>query len=953
MASPTPAEILGLAGPRGGSRTPTPAEILGLASPPPGGSAGSVQGGVSAKKGGGILGKIAKYSGAQLVGNLGKDVGAYAVGVGPGFVKLGAAVAADVRTEFEHPLRTGGALNPVGGRDKSETYKQVVKPMVQQYKDYYGHDVLHHLYAHPLQPVLDAVTVLSGGAGAIAKGGKIAASAGVISDANKVARFGDRATLVTRSPKLIATGEGPAHTDITSAVPIVKLREQAAAKIRQAKPGSTLGRIRPGGVLGVGGEVKTFGKQIQASATQHALGNLAHYEPYYKATRKLSQDEWTALHIRAMDIHPDDLTELWRGTPAAEVAANPKIRTLVQSPSKRMVAAEPAARALADEGATLFKQVGRLQDETAAMRPDLTKVQASQVLERPVKTITGNPYYFPHTFEPHRATDPFTMTGGGKGVPRLPGTAKQNKGILALTGKIHLRSDVLGPEFLRRVKYVKYDEVHNALIRGAVPVTRRMLDENLGGKLPKGWEYVREKATTKVPFTMRAEGTAHTPIHELIPDPEDLHGSPLSEGFSTADINQAHVTGKKESVYHIVPKATVKAATGEFTKSPDFTRNFVRRPLSVWRAAVLGLRVGFLTNNLIGNSVMYGVKVGGKGALRDLFRAIVETHGRDAGLKILNNAATPAALRADLYKEFFPEQVRGTFGLTQSPSTTLAQTAGRKTGAVWRGATGALPKLTSKVAEEYPRRALVRNAIRRSPEYKRVYAGLPAQTRTFEQAARQVLEGTGGKQYQRFVSRQVNRALGDYLNMSSVERNVLRNTAPFYSWYKAITTTTFHLAADTPLRANILGQLGQIGKQWSDDHLGAVPSFLEGSVGLGHGKGGTVRVLGTQSLNPYATLDQLRRGTQDVGSLGLNPFVMTGLQVYAGAQNGKIAPAKLVWGTAANVVKSLPPARLILKPKPSNLYPNKSRKSEGLGYLGVPIKEYNPVVAAQQAKQGR
>src|SRR4029077_17550152 len=96
---------------------------------------------------------------------------------------------------------------------------------------------------------------------------------------------------------------------------------------------------------------------------------------------------------------------------------------------------------------------------------------------------------------------------------------------------------------------------------------------------------------------------------------------------------------------------------------------------------------------------------------------------------------------------------------------------------------------------------------------------------------------------------------------------------PFYSWYRAIATTTYHLAADTPLRANILGQLGRIGEEQSDTALGEVPSFLRGAIPLGEGPQGTKRVLATQGLNPYATLEQLRRGgVSDYTALGLNPF---------------------------------------------------------------------------------
>lgn len=963
--------VVGLA-PKGGGSTGR--AVVGLA-PSGRGSSGraivGLAGSQAAPKsgGGGFLHDLAKYSGAEVAANLLKDIGTTAIGIGPGIYQGAKALEQGTVAAL-----TGNQKN----LDKFNTgLKQTGKGLAQQYKDYYGHDLAHHIYTHPLQPLLDVATVATGGLGAVAKGGKLAADVGLLSKEAKLAKLGERANLVTRSPRNIATGKGPVHTDITSTKPLVKGRELLAPKVTGTE-GLGVGPVR------VGGEVKRYGKQIQSQATQSAMSRMAPHEVYAKATRRLSHDEWTALHIRAMDIHPADLKILWKGTPLEGVANDAKIEKLALTPSPRMVKAEPQARMLSKQGAQLYRDKKLLREETAAARPELTKTQAEKVLGRPVKTITGEPYYFPHTMEPARNVNPLQSAGGGKGVPRAPGSSKQNLGVLALRGKLHLRTDVLGPEFLRRVKYVKYDEIHNALVRGSIRMTAKQIEE-LGGHPPKGWDYMRTKPAkfeqtvsaepnpdqmripgtqgatqTKtvtaggrsIPPTMRGEGTQHIPIDKLIPNAGDLHDSQLAkEGFTTTDPAQAHQSG---GAYYLIPKATAKAATGEFTRSSDFTHAFIKRPLAVWRAAVLGLRVGFLTNNLIGNSVMYAVHTGGTGALRDLFGAIHESHGRQVALRILDDPATPPGLRTDLYKEFFPEQIQGTFGRTQSPATSPIHQAGRKSVEAARAVTGAIPRLTSKIAEEYPRRALIRNAIRRSPEFKATYKALPTQTRTFETAARNVLEGRGGAAYQRYVSKQVNQALGDYLNLSPFERNVMRNAVPFYSWYRAITVTTTHLAADTPLRAQALAQIGRIGKKQSDKALGEVPSFLRGSVGLGAGADGTKKVLATQGLNPYATLAQLMHGaTTDYTSLGLNPFLEGPMQ-YLQRARGNVSPLNLLASPLVDLVKSLPPSRLIAPPGPSKLYPTRRGfRAQVPGFLGVPVKEYNPNVAAQQARQGR
>jgi hypothetical protein len=143
----------------------------------------------------------------------------------------------------------------------------------------------------------------------------------------------------------------------------------------------------------------------------------------------------------------------------------------------------------------------------------------------------------------------------------------------------------------------------------------------------------------------------------------------------------------------------------------------------------------------------------------------------------------------------------------------LLPTAGGRTVKAAKNVTGAIPAATQAVAETLPRRAAVETFIRQSPEFRTVYKSLPKETRTFDEAARKVLNGEGGAQYQRFVSDQVNHALGNYLNLGPVERKVIRNVLPFYSWYRAIASISFHLAADTPGRALLLKQLGEIGNE--------------------------------------------------------------------------------------------------------------------------------------------
>src|SRR5262245_24748535 len=90
------------------------------------------------KKGRGFLGDLARYSGAEFTSNLAKDVGETAVGVVPGIYSLGKHVENLIDAEVH---------NDKAKRQKAEkNIAAVGTGLVKSYRDYYGHDVLHHLY---------------------------------------------------------------------------------------------------------------------------------------------------------------------------------------------------------------------------------------------------------------------------------------------------------------------------------------------------------------------------------------------------------------------------------------------------------------------------------------------------------------------------------------------------------------------------------------------------------------------------------------------------------------------------------------------------------------------------------------------------------------------------------------------------------------------------------------
>jgi hypothetical protein len=951
-------------------------------------------------KGSSFFGGIA-HDIAAPVEHVAKDIGETAIGIPLGLYGLG-------KTAILHPEQLPG----------------MAKGVVNYYENMYAHDpitVLHNIAKHPTSFLLDVATIADLGTTAGAKIGEIA-------NIERLGNLSKPATLVTRSGRAGDTGVGETITRTTSTKPIVKARQVAVARLSRAID-DTVNQAR--GVHGVGPlEAARYGRAIQAAKAQEAFKRLQPLFPHVKAFNKLNQDERTALNARSLDIHPTPLKEYWGDTPNGK-AITDKVAELMTNPSEKMQAAEPLMRHVSEEGAGLYKLKGVLSEESEKDRPGRFRDMVAGELGRSPEDVQlhGDPFYVPHQREPVKGSGAMQSVGGGKAEPRLLGTAKQNQGELFSRGLLDLHNDVLGPEFNRRVKWLKFWGIHQALKRGAVRISYDKLMSEYDGKAPKGYTFLRtsvpqresqqlaaqitrmerlqadshsvvraakldraharlsdlisgEQADNfigfrkqKIPYAVRGEGT--TPLKNLIPDADDLHDSALSDGFTTDSLKDAHRDESQN--FYLVPNRTARAATGEFTRSSAPLHWINKYPLRVWRSLLLGLRPAFLVNNVVGNSMMYAMKIGGKGAIRDLFGVMREMKGDKVARRLLLDKSTPPEMRAELegqlspIREHFPEQgQQATFGFSQTPATQGLRSYPGKAGRAFNKTTGALPHLTAKVAEQYPREALVRNFIRRSPEFKAVWKQLPSETRSFNDAAGQLLKGKGGAEFQQRISEQVDRSLGNYTHLGPFERNVMRNALPFYAWYRAIAKTTLHLATDNPLRARALFALGQIGAENTLNTT--LPSYLRGAIQLpGQGPGGEERLLSTQSINPYATLGQLSEGVvSNIGALGLNPFIQGALDAYSKVQNAPGATSKnvsisaLLSNMVNGIVMGLPPMAQVFPKGPSNLYPTRgkgdifagvpglgSRESALEAWLGIPIKEPNPVVAAQYHAAGQ
>src|SRR5207247_706094 len=126
----------------------------------------------------------------------------------------------------------------------------------------------------PLGPILDVATIVTGGAGAVAKTGGALARAGAISDASRLARLGRASAIELRSPAARVEGEGLKISGKSlSRNPAIRARQVALDKAMKRLPPTTP----------LLGEYARFARELDRLPRQDALRLQHHMEPYSRA----------------------------------------------------------------------------------------------------------------------------------------------------------------------------------------------------------------------------------------------------------------------------------------------------------------------------------------------------------------------------------------------------------------------------------------------------------------------------------------------------------------------------------------------------------------------------------------------------------------------------------------------------------------------------------------------
>lgn len=341
----------------------------------------------------GILGGVGGF-----LGNLGSDIFTTGKYLLPGLYATGKAVAQDLGPALMLGLPGGGGTGKLPSVGTSHVRKEIIDPTITQYKNTYGPgggSFFENFYQHPLGPILDAATVVSGGLGAAARAGGLAARTGRLGGAE--GRIGQLQRFT--SPE----GRAPLVTDVGREIPrefttrpLSRLGQQGLDVLGQ--------RVDPVGRAQLRLEERRQAKTNLAESQRQRFDDLADPEitEFVKAAAKVKKpEEQQALTLLQLGINSPRYIATFEDMIREGVLKDPetvaqlttqgidvrylehmtnlpdKVKERVLDPSEAMIAAHRAWEPLSDR---LAREAGISPEEHAA---HIAKPQ--KILDRAMK----------------------------------------------------------------------------------------------------------------------------------------------------------------------------------------------------------------------------------------------------------------------------------------------------------------------------------------------------------------------------------------------------------------------------------------------------------------------------------------------------------------------------------------------------------------------------------------
>jgi hypothetical protein len=968
-----------------------------------GGGSSSGGGGWAGVYGGSSGGTVAHHSGGGggggflgLLENAGSDIGSTITGLPRGIESLGSQAIHTFRpsnlTENVFSKNPTG-ISPIDAilnslrdpnkrnfaQDKRGLGGGTVAPFVGQERHIYGsalHGNFHPLYQHPLQPLLDLATVATGGGALAAKG----AEAGLL---------GERLGSVANAERVLKSGD--------LAEPLNKARTLQGRAIQQRFDRYSM--ENPDKAI-VGANPRLARISTIRSVRQMARARMP-ARLFQKVTAPLTHDEKFAFHIGAEGVPLPERISFYRN----ELEQNPTkvlrdyvhrlespgVANVIEHPRPEFTAALHEGKALEQKAGEHLMGSGELTAETRrdraimpqeALRPDYPTPIEGNLVHPDFPTA----FRFPHIGEEAGKPGLFTTPNAASGLreARTPGFLRHSEGVRLRTARLMTNPEVLTHDFLSTMRHAHLNDLRENVLR---PVSKELDPSLHGGKLPDE-HYFFEHRSTRVPRDVREQQALGQDLGVV-----DERGRETAVGslanqtvFSGHDmpleLRNKSVEQLKEMGVRRVPAAFAKKYQSNFAGTGRVMRNFVDKPLDVWRAITLNARPAWMVNNLVGNAAQYALRYAGLDGAAAYLRVLLHTEKGDGKIVQLRNYTMriPTLRRkyGRLFDEIAPElhgsglysaNVKITHGgvyagtkLERAAASRAAKVIGVPAKAVWypiRAVGRGITSFEKHFAEAVPREA----AMLREVEPVVHKLGLA------NQSVEDALHSLSPRDVELAVDR-VNDYLGDFNSMNAAERRVIKRIVPFESWYRVIVQVSAKFAVHYPGRVNLLHSIAQA---YNADNR-QLPSWLKGAIPLGAEKNGVQGMLTTQGLNPYQTVTQLSQdnplgvlnpmlGAAIIGGTGVDPF--NGSTYYGpGSNSGHLDPASDAQRALGAFFSTLAPvatAQKVAGTTPSTLYEPKTYGHLGpvpindalLQYLGLPIRHVKKKAAAADAASGR
>jgi hypothetical protein len=532
---------------------------------------------------------------------------------------------------------------------------------------------------------------------------------------------------------------------------------------------------------------QTYGNEAVEPWVQRDLTNDAEYQ----AARKVLDDAGAAA--------PDDLAR-------AEVRLAERERLAREKP-KNLPPEWRQAKQVTDEGRRAGEQwVAKLEELGAADLADELRA-TTDALPRTIDEMLDAGYERPgHVFTNTRERPIESLLGdrNATGRPQLKKTAGEYMRDSGPAADYTPRAQ-LG-ELLRRRHEMELNEAirSNVLRHTETPPTlAQVVDET--------------NDPAAVMSAMRRQG--YEPV-----DPQTLR-RPSPEQL---DLNEGGTAWVPKGVFD-----GLEAARNEMSIADNKVLRVFDKGQGLWKMGVLPLNPRWLVNNVFGNSMLVGARVGAREALDPQTWAMTREAIRNPDavtVAVMKKGAADADLGRMLGDDALAAEQGG-----------LLRRGGRK---VVRGSYK-LNEATDNFAHVYLATAMKKERARFLDDLKKdLDDGAITQERFDRLAQPPEKMGRGGsKAYtdEQIIHESLKYA-GDFRNLSKVERNVVRRALPFYPWMRHITKLAFSLPLDNPYRVVWTLRLSDM---FSGDAEGT-PDWLRGSIPLGGDN------FLRSSFNPYA-----------------------------------------------------------------------------------------------------